>query len=369
MKKVGLVYDDIYAKHDTAGYYSHPECIDRVLRTIDLLKKHQIYGKDHKEEFVPIQPRSATFDEIQWVHDRNLIEKIEYSVSQSTDSRRSYMDGDTPVSPQSLNAALKAAGGNFEAIDAVLEGKVDRAFVLCRPPGHHANKGFSRGFCLFNNVALAAHYLIRKKNIKRVGIYDFDVHAGNGTEDLLWNGIPGGEVLFISSHQDPRSFYPGECFAEDIGEGSQKGKIANITFRADSGDKCMKSALNEVILPMFREFKPEVILFSAGFDGHHSDPIGGLGFTDQGFGNIIKAFEPIAEEYAHGRMIATLEGGYNLDSLARSIANVVSAMSGGSMVENDDEFSDSEDNGEYTTGVLLPELKDILSPYWKCFSK
>lgn len=367
MKKVGIIYDDIYAKHDTAGYYSHPECIERVLKTIELLKNHQMYGSGHKEEFIPIPPRSATFEEIQWAHSKSLIDKIESAVSQSSETRRSYMDGDTPLSPQSLNAALKAVGGNFTAIDMVLEKKIDRAFVVCRPPGHHANSGFSRGFCLFNNIALAAHYLIKKKGIKRVGIYDFDVHAGNGTEDLLWKGIPGGEVLFISSHQDPRSFYPGECFAEDIGEDTQKGKIANITFRADSGDICMKNALNEIILPMFREFKPEIILFSAGFDGHHSDPIGGLGFTDQGFGNIIKAFEPIADEYANGRMIATLEGGYNLDALARSISNVISVMAGDSMVETEDEFTDNESNIEFTNGILIPELKEILQPYWKCF--
>ncbi|MBD3352223.1 MAG: hypothetical protein GF364_12110 [Candidatus Lokiarchaeota archaeon] len=365
MKKIGIVYDDIFAEHHTQGWFSHPECKERVLHTIDVLKEHEMYGKDHAENYVPIMPRDATFEELNWCHEQALIEWVKDAVSKSSEKRLEHMDGDTPVSPQSLNAALQAAGGNFEAIDKIMEGKINRAFVLCRPPGHHANKGRSRGFCLFNNIILATHYLTRKKGIKKVAIFDFDVHAGNGSEDLIWRGIPEGEVLFISSHQDPRAFYPFECHADEIGDGAQKGKIVNITYAPGSGDQCINLALDEIVSPLFREFKPEFILISAGFDAHHTDPIGGLGFTDQSYGNMINKLSPIADEFASGRMAATLEGGYNIDSIARSISNVISTMSTGKLIEDEDEFQEKSDRVEYTENVLIPKIQGFIAPYWK----
>jgi len=297
MKKVGIVYDDIYSKHETqSGFYSHPECKERVLVTIDKLTQHNLFGKNADEHFIHINPVEADYNQIKWVHSEELIKDVEKALHNSSDHYLSYMDGDTPVSPYTLSAALKAAGGNFSAIDAVFSGVVDRAFVLCRPPGHHANRGRSRGFCIFNNIALAIHYLIRTKNVKRIAVYDFDVHAGNGTEDIFWNGtgVEGSELLFISSHQDPRTFYPGECFIDDIGDGKQKGKIINITFAAGCGDKSENLVLDKIIVPIIREFKPEIILFSAGFDAHKDDPIGGLAFTEKTYYNIIKKIELIS---------------------------------------------------------------------------
>ncbi|MHA1340566.1 MAG: histone deacetylase family protein [Promethearchaeota archaeon] len=370
MKKVGIVYDNIYSMHETqSGFYSHPECKERVLVTVDKLKEHNFYGPDSDEHFIEIEPVDASYDQIKWVHDQSLINEVEKAVASSSNHYLSHMDGDTPVSPHTLSAALKAAGGNFSAIDAIMAGKVDRAFVLCRPPGHHANKGYSRGFCIFNNIALAVHYLLREKGIKKVAILDFDVHAGNGTEDIFWTGtgIEGTDLLFISSHQDPHYFYPGECFVDDIGSGSQKGKIANITFTRGCGDKSMQLALDKIVIPMMHEFKPEIILFSAGFDAHSSDPIGGLKFTEKGYYNIIKKIEPIADEYCKGRMIATLEGGYNLQALARSITDVLAAMSGFSIVEEGEEYEEDARAIEFTENKLIPSLEEILSPYWSCF--
>jgi len=263
---------------------------------------------------------------------------------------------------------LYSAGGNFSIIDAVMEGEIKSGFVLCRPPGHHANKGAARGFCLFNNVVLATQYLMREKNIEKVAIIDWDAHAGNGTEDLVYSGVPNvpedAELLFFSIHQDPRTLYPGTCFPQEIGEGKQKGKIVNITLPPLSGDNCFQLALEQLILPMLHEFKPEYILFSAGFDGHFMDQLTNLGYTSQGYGKIVQKILPVAEEYAKGRMSFTLEGGYNLAAQSNSILNVLSVLSGGKILVEDDEHDDPR-CVEYTENKLIPFLRETLNPYWK----
>jgi acetoin utilization deacetylase AcuC-like enzyme len=369
MKKVGIVYDPIYAKHDTGNY--HPECKDRVIKTIKALEQHQMWGKNHDTQFIDILPRQATIDELKWCHSMDLILEVQSAAQSAKDSNSNeFMDGDTPVSGDSFNASLFAAGGNFCAIDAIFEKKVDRAFVICRPPGHHANRDASRGFCLFNNVMLATEYLFKKKNLKKVAILDFDAHAGNGSEDICWHGVPGvaadQELLFISTHQDPRTLYPGTCFVKDIGEGKQKGKIVNVPFAPNSGDESMQLALNKIINPLLNEFKPEFILMSAGFDGHKNDPITSLKFTQQGFGKIVESLLPISNQYANGRISITLEGGYNLTAISNSITNVVSVLSEGKILEIEDDYDETHSTKEYTENELIPEIKETLGPYWKC---
>ncbi len=369
MKNVGIVYDDIYAEHKTGLSFGHPERPDRVTHAIMKLTEYEMYGENRKGNFYEISPRLATTKEIEMSHSSGLIEDVQQAVERAGKHQRNIlMDGDTPVSGQSYTAALYAAGGNFSAIDAIMEGKIKSCFVLCRPPGHHANVSASRGFCLFNNIVLATQYLMREKGLKRVAIIDWDAHAGNGTEELVYSGVPNvpddAELLFFSIHQDPRTLYPGTCFPSEIGEGKQKGKIVNITLPPSSGDHCMQLALDQIILPMLQEFKPEYILFSAGFDGHYKDQLTNLGYTSQGYGKIIEKVLPIAEEYAKGRMSLTLEGGYNLGAQSNSIVNVMSILSGGSMVVEDDEQDDPR-CVEYTENKLIPNLKELLEPYWK----
>lgn len=368
MKNVGIVYDPIYSEHDTEMFSSHPERKERVLHTIEVLQDHNMWGKDRGENFKEVKSREADLDEIRWGHSDYLISRVKNTSENSGKSYgSSYLDPDTPVSPRSFNAALYAAGGNFSAIDAIFNGEIERAFCLCRPPGHHANREASRGFCLFNNIVLASDYLFNKKGIKKVAIVDFDAHAGNGTEEIIYNGIPGGDLLMISTHQDPRTLYPGTCFAEDIGEGQQKGKIINIPFAPYSGDQSMKLALDKIILPVLTEFKPEFLLISAGFDGHYKDPITQLGFTRQGFGKILQKLVPISEEFAKNRISVTLEGGYNLDALANSITNVINVMTDGSIIETEDEYDEGNDVLNFTENKLIPKVQSILKPYWKCF--
>ncbi len=369
MKNVGIVYNDIYTEHKTSLMWGHPERSDRVTHAIMKLTENEMYGENRKGNFHEIVPRAATIEDLKIGHSARLIDDIKTAVERAGKQQRNiYMDADTPVSGQSYTAALYAAGGNFSAIDSIIEGKINSAFVLCRPPGHHANKGAARGFCLFNNIVLATQYLMREKGIKRVAIIDWDAHAGNGTEELVYNGVPNvpedAELLFFTIHQDPRTLYPGTCFPQEIGEGKQKGKIVNITLPSRSGDKCVQIALDHLILPMLHEFKPEFILFSAGFDGHYKDKLTNLGYSSEGYGQILQKVIPIAEEYAKGRMSLTLEGGYDLTAQSNSIVNVISVLSGGSIVFEDD-YSDYYHRLEYTENKLIPYLKELLQPYWK----
>jgi acetoin utilization deacetylase AcuC-like enzyme len=369
MKDVGIVYDDIYAQHKTELMFGHPERPDRVTHAIMKLTEYDMYGENRKGNFHEIIPRLATNREIELSHSSHLISDIQQAVDRAAKYQRNIlMDGDTPVSGQSYTAALYAVGGNFAAIDAIMDGKINSAFVLCRPPGHHANTGASRGFCLFNNIVLATQYLMREKGLKKIAIIDWDAHAGNGTEEIAYSGVPNvpddSELLFFSIHQDPRTLYPGTCFPEDIGDGKQKGKIINITLPPRSGDNCVQLALDQLILPILHEFKPEYILFSAGFDGHYKDQLTNLGYTSQGYGKIIEKVLPLAEEYAKGRMSLTLEGGYNLEAQSNSIANVLSILSGDHMIVEDD----TQENPQclaYTENKLIPRLKEFLHPYWK----
>lgn len=369
MKKMGIVYDPCYAQHKTGR--GHPETHERVLQTVELLKKHDMFGANHSEKFIPIEAREAAVEEISWVHSKLLIDRVKQAVFHAGDSTgRSHMDGDTPVSKHSFNAALRAVGGNFAAIDAIFEGKINRAFVLGRPPGHHANANTSRGFCLFNNVALASNYLLRKKGLNKVAIVDFDVHAGNGTEEIFWDGtgLKGKELLMISTHLNPSYFYPGTGFIEESGGGSNKGKIINIPFEKQCGDQSMGHVLREIIGPVLNEFEPEFIYFSAGFDGHYRDSIGSLSFTAEGFGNIVQFIEPISEKFSKGRFAFTLEGGYNIGALGRSIVNVLNVSTGGPNIYEDNHI-EPESTAEYTEKKLIPRIKETLKPYWNCFQE
>lgn len=366
MKNVGIVYDPIYAKHDTG---QHPERIDRVLTTLDVLKQQKKYGSGAPAHYKALSPRKSSLEELLWAHSSSLVNEIKDSSEEARHRNESiYMDGDTPVSGASYEASLYSSGGNLAAIDAILKDEINRAFIICRPPGHHSNRNSSRGFCLFNNIAIAINYLLRIKKLERVAVLDFDCHAGNGTEEIFEEGPSEGELLFISTHQDPHTLYPGTCFIEDMGSGKQRGKIMNITFAPRSGDDCMGLALDQLIIPTFKEFKPQFILFSAGFDAWRKDPLTNLGFTQQGFGKIIQKIDPIAEQFAHGRMLATLEGGYNLKALANSITNVISCMAQDPMVFIEENVNDDPQLVNYTENELIPSIKKLFRPYWASFN-
>ena len=222
------------------------------------------------------------------------------------------LDGDTFMSPGSLNAALRAVGGVCAGVDAVMAGKARNAFVGCCPPGHHAEREAAMGFCLFGTVAIAAKRALDRHGLARVAIVDFDVHHGNGTQDLLWDEA---RCLFLSSHQMP--LYPGSGAAAENGE---HGQILNIPQAAGSGGAEMRAVYEAVAFPRLMEFAPELILVSAGFDAHRNDPLGNLRWTAQDYGWLTGRICDVADACAGGRVVSTLEGGYDLDALEDCVA-------------------------------------------------
>ncbi|MGR3364263.1 MAG: histone deacetylase family protein [Maritimibacter harenae] len=222
------------------------------------------------------------------------------------------LDEDTSMAPGSYHAALRAVGANVAAVDAVLDGEARNAFIATRPPGHHAEKARPMGFCLFANVAIAALHAIENRGLDRVAVLDFDVHHGNGTQDVLWNE---SGVRFASSHQMP--LYPGTGAPSERGAYDQ---IQNTALVPGSGSKTMREAWGEHILPWLAEYEPQLILVSAGFDAHGSDPLAGLNWTNDDYVWLTNRIVDLAETCCDGRVVSTLEGGYDLDALGPSVA-------------------------------------------------
>ena len=220
---------------------------------MEQLQRYHLVGENASSDYLSIPAHSATLDQIKCVHSEALVAKMQQMAHQAQKSKQPVeLDADTIISGDSFNASLMASGGCFAAVDAMLNNEIDRSFVLCRPPGHHSNRSECRGFCLFNNIALTTNYLTHEKGIERVAILDFDAHAGNGTEEILYQGLDMGEVLFISTHQDPRTLYPGKCFPEEMGNGLQHGKIMNITFPPGGGDICIDGCLRSTYFTPIR---------------------------------------------------------------------------------------------------------------------
>jgi acetoin utilization deacetylase AcuC-like enzyme len=230
------------------------------------------------------------------------------------------LDADTFMSEGSLEAALRAVGGAVAALDAVLMGDNERAFVIARPPGHHAERDRAMGFCLFSTVAIAALRAIHHHGLARVAVVDFDVHHGNGTQDCLWDEAG---VRFISTHQSP--LYPGTGAADERGA---HGQILNIPLRAGGGSAAMRPAYEEAVFPMLRAYQPQLILISAGFDAHRDDPLGGLGWDTQDYAWVTRGLCAIARESGNAPVVSCLEGGYDLGALEDSVCAHVAAMMG-----------------------------------------
>ncbi len=369
MDHVGIVYDEIYLNHDT---HYHPETANRLTATIKKLKTLNLYGEHQNHQYHTISPRKASISDIKWIHHPNFINLVQTTADLARSSPEVlYLDsknmryGETIASAGTFNAALNAVGGNFQGIDSIMQSEIKRCFVLCRPPGHHSNSSHARGFCVFNNVLLAAEYLFRKYGLKKIAIIDFDAHAGNGTEEMLNSHPLSGEVLFFSMHQHPLTLYPGTCFANEIGTGAQKGKIINLTLLPYSGHQCVKKLFEEIISPITNQFQPEFILVSAGYDGHHADPLTALGFLEQTYTYIGQQLVKLASSSAQGRIQCTLEGGYNLEALSRSISNTIMTFAGETSPYEEDLGEDEEKHEKYLQETLFPTLRTHLSPYWK----
>jgi acetoin utilization deacetylase AcuC-like enzyme len=337
---VGYVYHPIYLKHDTG---QHVEVAARLEAVISYLEKTGL-----KSKLTLIEPRPATVDEIALVHQKSYIKEIEETAAKGG----GMLDPDTVMSPDSYQAALYAAGGLIRATEAVMGGEVANAFALVRPPGHHATAGQAMGFCLFNNIAIAAKYALEKYKLERVLIIDFDVHHGNGTQGTFYDNP---NVMYISTHEYP--FYPGTGDVNEVGSGEGRGTNLNIPLPAGCGDAEYLEVFEQIIIPAARRFNPRLILVSVGYDGHWADPLAMMQLSVVGYARMTEIITGLAEELCDGRLALTLEGGYNLEALAASVKATFDALLGVSFDATGD--VPSRRFGPPSIESLIAEIKRI----------
>ncbi len=305
----------------TTAYFSHPACLAHVNppgHAEQVARLEYIAAALDAPEFANLDRRNAPIcDENAplLAHPRSHIDAIKAA---SPKEGRAQIDADTSMSSGSLEAAYRAIGGGIAAVDAVLNGDATNAFVACRPPGHHAEKTRAMGFCLFSNVAIAALHALENHGLQRVAILDFDVHHGNGTQDVLWNEA---RVRFASSHQVP--LYPGTGEAGEVGG---HDNVLNFPLVSASTGREMRTAWGEHILPWIEDFAPELVLVSAGFDAHANDPLAGLNWTTGDFAWLTGEICDMADRTCNGRLVSSLEGGYDLAALGESVAAHVKVL-------------------------------------------
>ena len=299
-----LYTDPLFLKHDTG---QHPEKADRLRAITERLAKTGLDKKCKAGEYKPL-----TEDAVRTVHTAKQVQ----SAKQLAEHGGGHLDADTIVSRDSFNVALAAAGACVAAVDAVVKGTDRNALCLVRPPGHHATPTRSMGFCIFNNVALAARHACKTHKLTKVLIVDWDVHHGNGTQDIFFEDP---EVTFLSIHRYGMGFYPGTGAADETGRGKGQGHIHNVPIRFGTSRKDYHGAFTKALEKEADQVKPELVLLSAGFDAHAKDPIGSLGLEIEDFTTLTKAVLEIARTHAKGRLVSCLEGGYNLDVLADAV--------------------------------------------------
>jgi acetoin utilization deacetylase AcuC-like enzyme len=305
------VYDPVYLEHDLP---SHPENARRLKRILSTLEHEGMLAR-----LRPLEPRPVTTEELQRVHTSAHIERVQH-VAQAGGG---YMDPDTYVAPRSFDAALMAAGGLVRAVEAVLAGEVANGFALVRPPGHHATATRAMGFCLFNNVAVAARAALAQGKVERVFIADFDVHHGNGTQDAF---ADDPAVFYFSTHQYP--YYPGTGHWRETGAGAGEGTVLNVPLPPRVGDAGYAEILTDLVWPLAERFRPDLILVSAGYDAHWRDPLAQMNLSLAGYAGLGRELVRMADQLCDGRIVFTLEGGYELDVLAYGVLNAFCALTG-----------------------------------------
>lgn len=300
-----IVHHPVFEKHDTGP--GHPERPERYSVVMEALRS----DADLWSDAVEIEADAARRTEIQACHSPQHFKRVERVVNDGT----GYLDADTTVSVHSLEAALRGAGAACRAIDTMMRGEATNAFVPVRPPGHHATPDRAMGFCLFNNVGVAARYAQQRyKEIERVAIIDWDVHHGNGTQGIFYDDPT---VFYFSMHQYP--WYPGTGTRDETGHGRGRGYTLNIPLRALTPTADQRSAFEAALNDMAAKFNPDLILISAGFDAHQKDPLGQLLLTDDDFVRMTRVLKDWANDACQGRVVSCMEGGYNLETLGETV--------------------------------------------------
>jgi acetoin utilization deacetylase AcuC-like enzyme len=349
-----LIYDPIFLEHLTPE--GHPEQPERLRRAVEVL---EALNWMEREGLVHLPPRAASEEELALIHDPAYIQHVKHAAERTarleaeSGRKTRFFATDTYVSAKSYEAAIHAAGAPLTAIDAVLKGEIDNAYCLVRPPGHHALADNAMGFCLFNNVAIAARYAIEKHGLERVMIIDYDVHHGNGTQDAFYDDP---RVLYFSTHQAP--FYPGTGLSEELGEGPGLGTTINVPLPATTDFGPYEAVFRQVMAPAADRFNPQLILVSAGFDAHWSDPVGDMYLSTAAFSKLNKVIIDLANLLCSGRLVMVQEGGYNIEAMAGCVATCINQLLGDDAAVDslgkapDKEFSLNLD-------VLIGELRRI----------
>ncbi|QER42904.1 histone deacetylase [Thermodesulfobacterium sp. TA1] len=340
MQKVAIIFDEIFLKHDPGNF--HPEKPERLKIILDRLKDEGL-----KSRIEIFSPERATKEEILWNHSESL-----YHLIENTRGKGYFqIDADTVANEYSFDAACYAVGAQKTGLKLLFEEGFKYAFTLVRPPGHHAEKDRAMGFCLFNNIALAAHYAKNLYGIKRILIIDFDLHHGNGTQKSFYYT---DEVLFFSTHQYP--YYPGTGNYNEIGAGYGIGYTINVPLKAGCGNDDFIFFYQSLLKPIAFQYKPQLVLISAGFDCMINDPLGDFEVTLEGIARITELFKEIAYNFANGKILFTLEGGYNLKNLSEGIFTIVQKL-----VEEEVVYPFSEVSPTSYALDLFRKIKDMLT--------
>ena len=339
-----LIGTERFAEHQTPS--GHPESPERAEVLDAVIRDWRKTGGEVRS------PRAATRDQLVRVHDPEYVRRIAEVAGTSV-----ALDADTYTSPESYDVATLAAGAAVDAVECVVGGSSRRAFALVRPPGHHAERGRAMGFCLFNNVAVAAAHA-RSMGLERVAIVDYDVHHGNGTQHMF-EADPS--VLYVSLHQWP--YYPGTGAAHEVGLGNGAGFTVNVPLAAGAVDEDYRMAFGEVVLPVLRQFAPQLLFISAGFDAHERDPLAGMRLTTPAYAAMTASLCQVADATADGRVVAVTEGGYDLDALGESIRAAVGALSASRPAD----IAWPKPGGVASNRAerALTTVRPALAPYWR----
>ncbi|HUJ74921.1 MAG TPA: histone deacetylase [bacterium] len=349
VSRVGILRDPLFLLHENDR--DHLECPDR-LRAIDAA----LSARGLSDRLAALPARDAAREELAWVHDEQWLRAAE----RTRGVRRSVLDPDTAANAHSFDAAVRAAGGAISCVEAAAQGALAACFALVRPPGHHAEAERAMGFCLFNNVAVAAEYALRRRGLERVLIVDWDVHHGNGTMHSFYGT---DRVLFFSTHQYPH--YPGTGSIQEIGTGAGLGFTVNVPLPPGQGDEDYAGIFSQVLLPLAREYSPQLILVSAGFDISRGDPLGDMQVTAGGFSRLTRMLMELSHDCCRDQLVFLLEGGYRLDTLADGVCSVIETLAGDGVHFAEAAAPERSPLPSAEAAAVIAQVRAQLSPFWK----